>query len=75
MEAAAIEFDAIPLESKSDVVTRQTNFAVIPSELVVVENSNGLFLYDMLERAIGVPPERVSESREGVKSDVTDASI
>lgn len=75
VEAAAIEFDAISLESKSDVVTRHTNFAVIPGELVVVENSNGLFLYDMLERAIGVSPERVNVSLEGVKSEFTDASI
>lgn len=74
-EMAAIEFDSISMESEVDVVTRHTNFAIIPGDLVVVENSNGLFLYDMLERAIGSSPERVNLSLKGVRSEFPDASL
>lgn len=75
VEAAAIEFDAISFDSASDVVTRHTEFAVIPGELVVVESSDGLFLYDVLERAIGVSPERVNVSLDGVQSAFPNASL
>jgi|AntRauTorcE11898_2_1112593.scaffolds.fasta_scaffold29729_1 hypothetical protein len=75
VEAAAIEFDAISFDSESDIVTRHTDFAVIPGELVVVESSDGLFLYDVLERAIGVSAERVSVPLDGVQSAFPNASI
>ncbi|GAB7011653.1 hypothetical protein [Halorubrum trueperi] len=74
-EAAAIEFDAISVESESDVVTRHTHFATIPGDLVVVENSNGLFFYDILDRAIGTSPDRVTVSLESVLSEFPDASL
>lgn len=74
-EAAAIEFDAISVESESDVVTRHTQFATIPGDLVVVENSNGLFFYDILERAVGASPDRVSVSLDSVLAEFPDASL
>lgn len=75
VETTAIEFDAISLDSKSDVVVKHTDFAVIPGELVVVENSKGLFLYDILERSIGVSSEQVNVSLDGVRSEFPDASL
>ncbi|MFW6382459.1 MAG: hypothetical protein ACOCZD_00290 [Haloferacaceae archaeon] len=74
-EAAAIEFDSISVESESDVVTRHTRFATVPGDLVVVANSKGLFFYDVLERAIGDAPERVSISLGDVLAAFPDASL
>ncbi|MDZ5811756.1 hypothetical protein U4E84_10435 [Halorubrum sp. AD140] len=74
-ESAAIEFDEISVDQEMDVVTRHTEFAGIPGEVVVVANTSGLFFYDVLQRAISVTPERAQIDLDGVLSEFSDPSL
>lgn len=74
-QSVSIERDEISVRNESEVVTRHTNFAVVPGALVVVENSKGSFLYDVIDRAIGVTPTRVHVDLDGVLSEFPNASL
>lgn len=59
-ESVQLTDDDVVVDGTDDVRTRHTQFASVPGEFVVVENSRGTFLFDLIESQTGGTVDRAT---------------
>lgn len=74
-EAVDLSSDDIAVEEREGVQTRQTSFASVPGEFVVVSDSRGTFLFDLIADATPGTVERATLDVDGLVGALPDPTL